>query len=429
MKKAIVVGTGAGGATAAKELQGTFDVTMLEAGKEFRPFRANLARVEKLKKRGLMFDEREIQFLFPAMKIRKTEDRVVVINGIGLGGTTTLATGNALRMDGGLRKLGIDLDAEFEELYREVPVSTRHQRRWRATTQRLFQACNELGLAPQPLPKMGDHSRCINCGRCVFGCDHGAKWDSRQFVGMAIEQGAQLTTNARVEKVVIKDGAAVGVISRQGWRSMYYPADLVILAAGGLGTPIILEQSGIKCESSLFVDPVLCAAVEWKCAFQNHEIAMPFVVQRNGFIVSPYFDYLSFFFNREWNYPADDTLSIMVKIADTAEGEISKKGIRKTLNDEDRNKFIEGAAVCFEVFGKLGIDRQKVFMGTVNAGHPGGMLPLTQKEAKTFHHDHLPENLYVADATLFPSSLGNPPIFTIMAMAKRIGKLCRQKAA
>jgi len=33
MKKAIVVGSGAGGATAAKELQGAFDVTLLEAGK------------------------------------------------------------------------------------------------------------------------------------------------------------------------------------------------------------------------------------------------------------------------------------------------------------------------------------------------------------------------------------------------------------
>jgi len=42
MKKAIVVGTGAGGATAAKEIQGHFDVTILEAGKEFRPFPLNL---------------------------------------------------------------------------------------------------------------------------------------------------------------------------------------------------------------------------------------------------------------------------------------------------------------------------------------------------------------------------------------------------
>ncbi|HET6814855.1 MAG TPA: GMC oxidoreductase [Actinomycetota bacterium] len=33
------------------------------------------------------------------------------------------------------------------------------------------------------------------------------------------------------------------------------------------------------------------------------------------------------------------------------------------------------------------------------------------------------DNVYVADASLFPESLGNPPILTIVAMAKRIGRL------
>jgi choline dehydrogenase-like flavoprotein len=67
-----------------------------------------------------------------------------------------------------------------------------------------------------------------------------------------------------------------------------------------------------------------------------------------------------------------------------------------------------------------------MFLGTINAGHPGGMLPLGPQEAETFHHSRLPANLYVADATLFPTSLGNPPILTIMAMAKRVSKLCSQ---
>jgi hypothetical protein len=58
-------------------------------------------------------------------------------------------------------------------------------------------------------------------------------------------------------------------------------------------------------------------------------------------------------------------------------------------------------------------------------GHPGGMLPLTEKEASSFHSERLPDNLYVADASLLPRSLGNPPILTIMALAKRIGKICQ----
>ena len=62
------------------------------------------------------------------------------------------------------------------------------------------------------------------------------------------------------------------------------------------------------------------------------------------------------------------------------------------------------------------------FLGTLNAGHPGGMLPLTAAERDTLHHPDLPENLYVADATILPESMGNPPILTIMALAKRISK-------
>ena len=38
MKSAIVIGTGAGGATMARALQGRYQVTMLEAGRGFRPF-------------------------------------------------------------------------------------------------------------------------------------------------------------------------------------------------------------------------------------------------------------------------------------------------------------------------------------------------------------------------------------------------------
>ncbi len=105
---------------------------------------------------------------------------------------------------------------------------------------------------------------------------------------------------------------------------------------------------------------------------------MPFVVQQDGYILSPYFDKL------------------------------------------------EAVAVCTDIWARLGVNKDGLFLGTINGGHPGGMLPLTVEEAQTFHHRHLPENLYVSDATLFPKSLGNPSIMTIMAMAKRVSWMCIQ---
>lgn len=422
MKHAIVVGSGAGGATVAKELQGKFDVTVLEAGKEFHPFSLELPLIEAAKKTGLLLDEREMSLFFPALQIRKTPD-LVLVNGIGLGGTTTVATGNAVRMDQDLKAIGINLDDEFAEVFREIPITTAHQKRWHKHTRRLFEICGELGLAPQPMPKMGDFEKCISCGRCTLGCRSGAKWDSRQFLQIACDRGAQVETNCRVERLVIEDGHATGVEARRGWTRQFYPADLVVLAAGGFGTPVILQNSGIPCEPHLFVDPVLCLATRWEDALQCKEIEMPFLVQGEHYILSPYFDYVSFLFNRAWRHPARDTLGIMIKLADSAAGSISKQELRKTLTEQDKERLSRAIETAKDILRRFGAKERDIFLGTVNAGHPGGMLPLTAREAESFHHDRLPQNVYVADATLFPESLGNPPILTIVAMAKRVSKL------
>ena len=67
----------------------------------------------------------------------------------------------------------------------------------------------------------------------------------------------------------------------------------------------------------------------------------------------------------------------------------------------------------------LGAERGSVFLGTMNASHPGGMLPLTDEAATSFHDERLPDNVYGADSTLFPRSLGNPPILTIVGRRAR----------
>lgn len=422
MKQAIVIGSGAGGATVAKELQGEYQVTVLEQGGEFRPLTLELPFMEQVKKTGLLMDEREISLFFPAMQIRKTPD-MVLVNGIGLGGTTTICAGNAARLDEDLQKVGINLDAEFEEVYREIPVTTAHQKRWHKHTRRLFEICCEMNLDPQPMPKMGNYENCIACGRCIFGCTHNAKWDSRQFLDVAVERGAQIITHCKVEQVRVENGRAVGVEARHGWGHSFYPADVVVLAAGGFGTPVILQNSGVACESRLFVDPVLCVATEWGDALQCKEIEMPFVMRREHYILSPYFDYLSFFFNSAWHYPARNILSIMVKLADTTAGSISKRELHKTLTCEDKQRLAEAVEIAQEILLRFGADEKGLFLGTINAGHPGGMLPLTEREAESFHHTHLPANLYVADATLIPEALGNPPILTIIALAKRVSKI------
>ncbi len=425
MRKAIVVGSGAGGATVAKELQGHYDVTVLEAGKAFQPFGMELEWLGKLRQLGLFFDEREIQLVFPAYHTRRAADKMILVNGSGLGGTTTICTGNGLRMDRDLRALGINLDAEFDEIYREIPVTTAHQKKWHKVTRQLFAIFQEMGLDPQPMPKMGEYERCLHCGRCQLGCPNGIKWDSRRFLKAAQEKGAQVIKNCPVERVAIEGRHATGVWVKNGWTRRFFPADLVILAAGGLGTPVILDHSGISCEPRLFVDPVLCVAARSPKSMQHKDITMPFVSTHDRIILSPYFDHLSFFFNRDWRLPAGDIVSIMIKLADDAVGSISGEGVEKTLTEQDRCRLDEGVSICKEILHRFGARDEDTFLGTVIAGHPGGMLPLTEREAAIFHSDRLPQNLYVADASLLPKPLGNPPILTIIAMAKRISKICQ----
>jgi len=406
----------------ASELQGTYQVTVLEAGSEFKPFSLPIDKLAGLRRTGLFLDERMIRFLLPAMKVEKTAD-MVLVRGIGVGGTTTLATGNAVRCDGALKKLGIDLDGQFEELYRDLPITTDHRKRWTATTERMFRIFEEMGLDPVVTPKFLDAPKCVGCGHCAIGCPTGATWDTRALVGQALAKGARLLTGCRVTDLTVSGGTVTEVRAKYRGRTTIFHADLVVLAAGGLGTPVILENSGISCPKTLFVDPVLCVAGPLPGIRQDRQILMPFISRQEGYILSPYMDYLSFFFNKEWRLPMQDIASVMIKLADEEAGSTNGRKIEKTMTAKDKANMKRAVEQSREILEKIGVPGEQQFLGTLNAGHPGGMLPLTAAERETLHNPMLPENLYVADATILPEAMGNPPMLTIMALAKKIARV------
>ncbi len=418
-KTAVVIGTGAGGATIAKELQGDYQVTVLEEGSRFRPFSYSVDRLAKFRRTGLFVDERMIQLLFPNMVVDKTKD-MVMVRGRGIGGTTTLATGNAVRYDGALKAMGIDLDRQFEELEHELPITTGHRKNWTETTEKMFALFEDMGLDPVVTPKFLDADRCIGCGHCAIGCPTGAKWDTRALLEEAVIAGADLITGCKVTKLEIKDNTVTSVLGRVRGKTVRYSADLIVLAAGGLGSPVILNNSGIKCQDRLFVDPVLCVAGFVPGIRQDRQLLMPFISQQDGYILSPYMDYLSFFFNKKWRRPITGLVSMMIKLADEENGSVNRRKIDKTMTDLDNANMDRAVDLCRQILVRLGVPEEEQFLGTLNAGHPGGMLPLTAAEKDTLHNPALPENLYVADATILPEAMGNPPILTIMALAKKI---------
>jgi len=427
-KKAVVIGSGAGGATAAKELQGDFDVTMLEAGGDFSPLKLRPSVIHLLKDIRVLFDEREIQFAFPHMRVRKTVDGMVLVSGKGLGGSTSIATGSGVRADEPLSRIGVDLDSEFVETENEIPCIASHSERWTDLTRDLFISCEDFGLKPTVTTRMVDQGSCKFCGRCTFGCPEGAKWDSRRFVSEAEANGAKIIKKCKAMKIRTEGNRAVGVEAKKKLRTSFFPADLVVLAAGGFSTPVILANSNITVEPKLFVEPVLCVAARLENAGQNREIPMPFIVEMGRFIISPYFDYLSFYFNKKWRHSPENIVSLMIKLADENRGKISGRFFDKRLTENDASNLDSGIKICKQILGQVGADEDKVFLGTLNACHPGGTLPLTPETAESFHHPSLPENVYVADGSLFPESVGKPHILTIVAMAKRVSRICKNFA-
>ena len=415
-KKAIVIGSGAGGAMAAHMLTKDFEVTVLEAGKAFKPFSLPLDKLATFRKTGLYFDERLIQLLLPSMRIDRQKEMVMVY-GRGVGGTTTLATGNAVRADEGLKRIGINLDEEFDELHKELPITTDHQRYWSSITKRTFQVMQDMGFDPQPMPKLLRPGNCRLCGHCSIGCPTRAKWDTRELL-----EGLNVVTGCKVTHIDIGDSQARKVHVQKGLRHLTLEADIILVAAGGYGTPDILRASGIDCQPRLFVDPVLCVAAPMANVRQDRQLLMPFVSKREKYIISPYMDWLSFFFNRSWRKPMDGMVSLMIKLADEEQGDVHRCKMEKALTPLDQQRLQQGVADCRAILMQLGAKEQDIFLGTLNAGHPGGMLPLTPAEAETLHSPLLPDNLYVCDATILPQALGLPPMLTIMALAKRISK-------
>ena len=122
----------------------------------------------------------------------------------------------------------------------------------------------------------------------------------------------------------------------------------------------------------------------------------------------------------------DGLVSLMIKLADVEQGDVHHNKMQKQLTPLDHERLQQGVADCRDILMQMGAKENDIFLGTLNAGHPGGMLPLTPAEADTLHSPLLPDNLYVCDATILPQALGLPPMLTIMALAKRIVKTLQE---
>lgn len=419
--RAVVVGSGAGGATAARELASRgFEVLVLEAGSPFKPFTRRLGWAEPLRRLGLI-GEGTFTRLFPHMWIERPSEGLMLVRGVTTGGSTALSCGNMVRAERGLKEIGLDLKPEFEELEALLGVMPVPRERWRPVTQRMFDVAEELGLDPRPTPKAVDMDLCASCGLCELGCATGAKWDARRFLSDLEEMGGRVESGSPVGRVLVEEGEAKGVELERSSRRV--GADVVVLAAGGIGTAQILSKSGYPPRGGLWADVVLTLGGALDGADQIRETPMVWYAERGGYILSPYPDILSHWFHGPWRrVPLRDRVGLMAKLADEPNGYLEEDGtVVKALTDLDRERLREAMDLASEVMEAAGVTGPFV-EGLANGGHLGGTVPLSSEEVPTMRPSWLPDGLWVADLSLVPVSQGLPTILTTAAIALRVAR-------
>ena len=336
--KAIVVGSGAGGAVAARELvQNGFEVTILEAGKPFSPLTHKVSWFSSLRGSWLLKDENSIKRIFPHYEVTRSSQDLTIFRGVTEGGCTAIACGNMVRAENGLKEIGLDLSAEYEEIEKTLTITPIPRERWRPLTQQMYDKAEQLGYAPKPTPKVDDLSKCIGCGYCELGCITGAKWDSRRVYKDYLGKGISLLTNTTVQKVLLDGNRACGVLVSHGSSTEKINADVVVLSAGGIGTAQILRASNLPARENLWVDVVLTVGGVSKGSRMLNEPPMAWFIKKDNYILSPYFDLLSYWFHKPWkDVPAEDRVGMMIKMADIEQGAVAADGtVTKSLTKAD----------------------------------------------------------------------------------------------
>ena len=208
-------------------------------------------------------------------------------------------------------------------------------------------------------------------------------------------------------------------------------ADNVILAAGGLGTPVILQNSGIPhAGPGLFIDLFVNTYGTTRGLNQIHEPAMAVVDlefhQEKGFILSPFMSHsrlvrFAEIGARGLASSSKSLIGIMAKTTDDPAGCVFPDGsVSKPVTEADRRRLKEGSEISREILVKAGAEPKSIVVSKVQGGHPGGTAAIGKVVDKDLQTKV--DGLFVCDASVLPAAPGLPPMLTIGALAKRLAK-------
>jgi choline dehydrogenase-like flavoprotein len=322
---------------------------------------------------------------------------------------------------------------------------------------------------------------CVGCGICNFGCPSGGKASVDQnLVPMAVRDGAIVQADVKVDRLVLRDGRAAGVsgVARdtdtgQMAGRITVNAERVVLSAGAIGTPRLLHYAGVaglmgeRVGRGLHIHPGgavfgLCEGDVhmWRGATQGAYFEDPELPGVLPHTLSAPPGALIVMLGKA-GMEAKDSMKLLprmcgcaVMVSDRGEGTVGatpdgRAAIAYWFADEDVARIKAGmvqtarvlmAGGATRVFGPvhgLGLhdsaDAFEAALATrslddfaMYASHPMASCRMgASPEGSVVGPDgqaHGIPGLYLADSSVFPTSLGVNPQLTTMAVATVIGR-------
>ncbi len=475
----VVVGTGAGGAVAARELaEAGLAVILLEEGDYAdraafagRPF-ANQRKLYRAG--GATFSLGNVFIPIPL--------------GRTVGGTTAINSGTCFRTpDKVLRRWGdelglVDHSPEkmapyFERVERVLgvaPVATEHLG---GCARVVMRGADKLGYSHRPLQRNAPD--CDGQGVCCFGCPTDAKRSTNvSYVPMALRAGAELYTGARVDKLLFESGRAAGVTAfNAAGVPLTVRARAVVVACGTLITPILLMRNGVARGSrhlggNLSIHPAVACLAEMEERVDSWSgVPQGYLIDEfadDGILMEGVATPLEYAMSAlphigprlmELAEGFDRVASFGMMVSDTSRGRVrlvrDRPLVTYNLGEDDVGRLKRGVEHLSRIFFAAGartvltsvhghdelrtpadlarLEATKIRASdlSLSAHHPLGTARMGRLPSSSVvdpdHQVHGAPGLYVIDGSAVPTALGVNPQVTIMAMATRAAERLAQK--
>lgn len=374
------------------------------------------------------------------------------------------------------------MESYYQEVEANIHVETVPEDLRSRSTQLFAEGAAKMGYSLKPMRR--NTNGCVGWASCNFGCPQEAKLSVNvSYLPRATSAGAQVYSDCLVERVIIDGGRAKGVrgrlLNRPGGKAgdhFEVRAQRVVLAAGSYFTPLILMNSrvGEKCKAvgrNLTLHPAFRIMARfdervdgWSGAmqsayssdFESEGIQLNSIFVPGGILVAALPGIASEHIKRAQQAPH---LAIFgANLHDTAGGRVRRGFGREPfvtyrMSDKDRAKvpkalriagdtfFAAGAKEIFlpmlglegldaDAFGKLDLEQLPVKQLECTSQHPLGTCRMGvsphSSVVNPWGQTWGVRDLFLADGSIIPTSLGVNPQLTIMTMATRIARYLRE---